>query len=83
MPVSNKVSSTHSYITNDRINEYNLLLQELAEEKQVYYIDTENAVASEDGSLPADAAADGNPSCQRLLRKMARLPENAQHCVII
>ena len=57
--VSNKVSSTHSYITNDRINEYNLLLQELAEEKQVYYIDTENAVASEDGSLPADAAADG------------------------
>ena len=59
MPVSNKVSSTHSDITNDRINEYNLLLQELAEEKQVYYIDTENAVASEDGSLPADAAADG------------------------
>ena len=59
MPVSNKVSSTHSYITNDRINEYNLLLQELAEEKQVYYIDTENAVASEDGSLPEDAAADG------------------------
>lgn len=59
MPVSNKVSSTHSYITNTKINEYNLLLRELAEEKQVYYIDTENAVASEDGSLPADAAADG------------------------
>lgn len=59
MPVSDKVSSTHRYITNTRINEYNLLLRELAEEKQVCYIDTENAVASEDGSLPADAATDG------------------------
>lgn len=59
MPVSNKVSSTHSYITNTKINEYNLLLRELAEEKQVCYIDTENAVASADGSLPADAATDG------------------------
>lgn len=59
MPVSHKVSSTHSYITNAKIKEYNLLLRELAEEKQVCYIDTENAVASADGSLPADAAADG------------------------
>lgn len=59
MPVSNKVSSTHSYITNTKINEYNLLLRKLAEDKQVRYVDTENAVASEDGSLPTDAATDG------------------------
>lgn len=59
MPVSDAVSATHSYITNEKIGEYNALLRELAEEKQVYYIDTGSAVASEDGSLPEDAAADG------------------------
>ena len=59
MPVSNKVSSTHAYVTNPKIDEYNGLLRELAEEKQVYYIDTETAVAGEDGSLPSDAATDG------------------------
>lgn len=59
MPVSDKVSSEHQYITNAKISEYNRLLQELAKEKQVYYIDTENAVISADGSLPEDAAYDG------------------------
>lgn len=59
MPVSNEVSSTHSYITNDKIEEYNGLLRELAEEKQVFYVDTGSAVAAADGSLPEDAASDG------------------------
>lgn len=59
MPVSNEVSSTHSYITNEKINEYNALLRELAEEKQVFYVDTGSAVADADGSLPEGAASDG------------------------
>ena len=59
MPVSQKVSSTHSYVKNSKITEYNQLLLQLAEEKQVYYIDTASAVAGEDGSLPDDAAPDG------------------------
>ena len=59
MPVSEEVSATHNYITNGRIDEFNGLLRELAEEKQVYYVDTGSAVASEDGSLPEGAAADG------------------------
>ncbi len=59
MPVSQRVSDTHSYIKNAKISEYNQLLQRLAEEKQVYYIDTANAVADADGSLPEDAAPDG------------------------
>lgn len=59
MPVSKQVSAGHSYLKNDRISEYNSLLRELAEEKQVYYIDTENAVAAGDGSLPEEAASDG------------------------
>lgn len=59
IPVSEKVSSTHSYIRNDKIAERNGLLANLAAEKQVYYIDVSAAVVSEDGSLPEDAATDG------------------------
>lgn len=59
LPVSNQVSSTHSYLTNTKISAYNALLRELAEEKQVYYIDAGSAVAAADGSLPEDASADG------------------------
>lgn len=58
-PVSDKVSSTHRYITNKKIKEYNDLLQRLAEEKQVYYLDTKSAVADKNGSLPEAAAVDG------------------------
>ena len=57
IPVSDEVSSSHSYITNEKINEYNALLRELAGEKRAYYVATENAIAS--GSLPAEAAPDG------------------------
>lgn len=71
MPVSQKVSSTHSYVKNPKIAEYNQLLLQLAEEKQVYYIDTASAVAGEGGSLPDDAAPDGihlaRSYCQRWL----------------
>lgn len=59
MPVSQKVSSTHKYIKNDKIYEYNSLIRKMAEEKQIYLIDTAGAVAGEDGNLPADAATDG------------------------
>ena len=59
LPVSQSVSSTHKYITNKKINEYNSLLQKSAEKKQVYYIDTANAVTVDGGPLPEDAAFDG------------------------
>lgn len=71
LPVSNSVSTTHDYIKNSKIDEYNELLQQLAEEKQVYFIDTAKAVAASDGSLPEDAAVDGihmkNSYCQKWL----------------
>lgn len=71
LPVSNSVSATHDYIKNSKIDEYNQLLLQLAEEKQVYFIDTASAVAAEDGSLPEDAAVDGihmkNSYCQKWL----------------
>lgn len=59
MPVSSHISSTHNYITNVKINEYNRMLRGLAEEKLVYYVDTGSAVASKSGELPEDAAVDG------------------------
>lgn len=71
LPVSQKVSNTHSYVKNPKITEYNQLLLQLAEEKQVYYIDTAGAVAGGDGCLPDDAAPDGihlaRSYCQRWL----------------
>ena len=54
MPVTNQVSATHSYIRNGKIAEFNRLLRQMAQEKQVYFIDTASAVAASDGSLPAD-----------------------------
>ena len=59
LPVSNEVSNTHSYIKNEKISTYNQLLQEMAEEKDVYYLNVAEAVAASDGSLPEDAATDG------------------------
>ena len=71
LPVSNSVSNSHDYIKNSKIDEYNQLLQQLAEEKQVYFVDTASSVAAADGSLPEDAAVDGihmkNSYCQKWL----------------
>ena len=59
LPVTDKVSQTHSYVKNEKIKEYNALIRQMAEEKEIYYIDTGNAVADANGSLPEDAASDG------------------------
>ena len=71
MPVSQTVSDSHSYIKNAKISTYNQLLQGLAEETRVYYLDTAGAVAGEDGALPEDAAPDGihlvRPYCEKWL----------------
>lgn len=59
LPVSQKVSEEHRYIKNKRIRKYNTLLQEMAEEKEVYFVDVAKAVEDEKGVLPEDAAVDG------------------------
>lgn len=59
LPVSQKVSEEHRYIKNKRIRKYNTLLQEMAEEKEVYFVDVAKAVEDENGVLPEDAAVDG------------------------
>lgn len=59
LPVSENVSAQHSYITNEKISEYNVLIQQLAGEQQVYYLNVAEAVVSENGALPEEAAFDG------------------------
>lgn len=59
LPVSAEVSAANSDITNERIREYNDLIQKLAEENKIYYVNVAEVMTQEDGSLPDDAAADG------------------------
>ena len=59
LPVSAEKSAGDDIYNNPRIDEFNGLLQELAEEKEVYYVNVAEAVAGEDGSLPEGASFDG------------------------
>lgn len=59
IPVTDQLSATHRYVKNGKIREFNKLIRLLAEEKEVYYIDTASAVAMANGSLPEEAAIDG------------------------
>lgn len=60
LPVSAAVSARNKDNTNNaRIDEYNLLLKELAQQKNVKYIDPASALKNSAGCLPDEAAADG------------------------
>lgn len=59
LPVTDSVSKTHSYVKNEKINEYNELIRKMAKEKEIYYIDVGRAVSDSNGCLPEDAAIDG------------------------
>lgn len=58
-PVSEYKSSTDSTFTMERVNLYNEKLLELAEEKGCYYIDLVDALADDNGYLPASVTTDG------------------------
>lgn len=59
LPVSEKVSAEHDYLHNDKINEYNSLIQQMTSDKQVYYINVREAIETANGSLPEEATTDG------------------------
>ncbi len=58
-PVSEHKSTTDSTFTMDRVRAYNDRLLALAIEKGCYYLDLCEALANEDGYLPADVTTDG------------------------
>lgn len=76
LPVTDSVSKTHSYVKNEKINEYNELIRKMAEEKKIYYIDVGNAVSDSNGCLPEDAATDGihlqKSYCEKWLEYLKR-----------
>lgn len=59
LPVSQKVSETHSYINNKKVLEYNQLLQKMSERKNICYLNVFETMADANGSLPEEAAYDG------------------------
>ena len=59
LPVTASISQKHTYVKNDRIRAYNSLLMRMSADKQVYFIDTGNAVCDAYGYLPEDASTDG------------------------
>lgn len=59
IPVTEQVSNEHQYINNVKINEYNSLIKEMAEEKGIYYLNVQEALINENGVLPDEAATDG------------------------
>lgn len=75
IPVSSKVSSTSSYVKNDKISHYNELLKTLALQENVEYVDVASAV-SVDGVLPDDAAVDGIHLNQTYCKKWLKYLED-------
>ncbi|GKX31274.1 hypothetical protein SH1V18_37540 [Vallitalea longa] len=69
LPVTAKLSSTHSYVKNSKIAEYNTRIAKMAEEKQVYYVNVAESVMDKNGCLYDDAAVDGihlkKPYCEK------------------
>ena len=59
LPVTQTKSDEGSYVNNERIDEFNALLLDMCERKQVYYVDVAAGVCDAAGVLPEDAATDG------------------------
>jgi hypothetical protein len=57
-PVSEYKSGSSSY-TMERVQSCNELMQELARDKDVYYLDVLSVLCNEDGYLPSDVTVDG------------------------
>ena len=59
LPVSSRQEAKGTYVNNQRIAEYNRVIAALAEEKGCAFVNVAEAVAGEDGCLPADLNFDG------------------------
>lgn len=59
LPVSAKKDAEGRYVNNGRIDEYNQVWLELAEEFDVSYLNVAEGIAGEDGLLPSELCFDG------------------------
>lgn len=71
LPVTKSCSDSSESFNKAKIDSLNAMLQQLAAEKQVYYIDCEKALADSEGYLPEEASTDGIhfgvPECEAWL----------------
>lgn len=71
LPVTKSCSDSSESFNKTKIDSLNEMLQQLAAEKQVYYIDCEKALADSEGYLPEEASTDGIhfgvPECEAWL----------------
>lgn len=58
-PVTEKKSESNETFSMERVRAYNEALRTLAETRELYFVDLEEALAGEDGYLPADTSSDG------------------------
>lgn len=59
LPVSKEKSNSSDVYNMERVNLFNGLLQEMAEEEGVIYLDVASSVTDSEGYLPEDASTDG------------------------
>lgn len=59
LPVTKGRSQKDTVFNNNRIREYNDLLREMSERKEVKFLETDQAVADANGCLPDEASTDG------------------------
>ena len=58
-PVSLWKSSNDRYITRELVLSFNEMIREIAQERQVWYLDIYNVLSDDDGYLPSDVTNDG------------------------
>ena len=59
IPVTKTKSDNDAIYNNPKIVEYNKLIKEMADRKNIQYIDLVPVLADENGNLPEDASTDG------------------------
>lgn len=59
IPVTKTKSDNDDIYNNEKINEYNELIKQMAERKQIQYINLVPELADQSGNLPEDASPDG------------------------
>lgn len=59
IPVTKEKSDRDDIYNNNKIKEYNILIENLANKKSIKYLNVASALADEEGNLPKSASTDG------------------------
>ena len=59
LPVTRAKSQSSDVYTNEKIDDYNARIREMAQREGVQYLDVAQAVRGADGALPEEATTDG------------------------